>query len=193
MQPVKKKVFVGIEILTEVKRQLWGVSESLQKFGYPIDWVGQEKLHITLIYLGYLTEERLDKVITILQETGSAFSPFTGKVREIGAFPSIKHPRVIFVSLNEGSGQVHNIYDHLAFSLSKAGFKLEEQEFTPHVTLGRVKDNDFYLHKKIEEMLLRVKFPVFKSFQVSTISLFESIRVGKEFIYKILLSVLLKG
>ena len=113
----KKKVFVGIEIPTEAKKQLWGVSESLQKFGYPIGWVSQEKLHITLIYLGYLTEERLDKVVTLLQETGPAFSPFTGKIGEIGAFPSIKHPRVIFVSLDEGSKQTHNIYDHLAFSI----------------------------------------------------------------------------
>lgn len=189
----KKKVFIGIEIPTEVKRQLWGVSESLQKFGYPIDWVSQEKLHITLVYLGYLTEEHLGKVITILQETGPAFFTFTGKIGEIEAFPSIKHPRVIFVSLDAGSKETQNIYDNIASLLAKTGFKLEEQKFTPHVTLGRVKDNDFYLHKKIEEMLSRAKFPVFKSFQISTISLFESIKVGKEFIYKILLSVPLKG
>lgn len=189
----KKKVFIGIEIPKEVQRQLWGVSESLQKFGYPADWISQEKLHVTLVYLGYLTEERLDKVVTILEKTGLKFSSFTGKISEIGAFPSIKHPRVIFVSLNEGSNQTHNIYNHLAFSLSKDEFKLEEQKFTPHVTLGRVKDNDFYLYKKIEEVLSRMRLPVFKSFQVSTISLFESIKIGKEFIYKVLLSVSLKG
>lgn len=175
----KKKVFIGIEIPTEIKRQLWGVSESLQKFGYPIDWVSQEKLHVTLVYLGYLTEERLDKVVTILQETGPEFSPFTGKMGELGAFPSIKHPRVIFVSLNDGLKETQNIYDNLAFTLGMTGFKLEEQEFTPHVTLGRVKDNDFYLHKKIEEMLSRAKLPPFKSFKVSAISLFESIKLEK--------------
>lgn len=185
----KKKVFIGIEIPTDVKRQLWGVSESLQKFGCPIGWVNQEKLHITLVYLGYLIEERLDEVVTILQETGSAFSPFKAKMGEIGAFPSIKHPRVIFVSLNGGLKETQNIYDNLAFRLAKTGFKLEEQKFTPHVTLGRVKDNDFYLHKKIEEMLSRVKLPVFKSFQISTISLFESVKIEKGFIYKVLVSV----
>lgn len=183
MQAAKKKVFIGIEIPKEVQKQLWGVSESLQKYGYPIGWVSQDKFHITLVYLGYLTEEQLDKVIAILQGASPSFSSFVARLDKINAFPSIKHPRVIFVSLNEGLKETQNIYDNLTAPLTKAGVKLEKQKFTPHVTLGRVKDDDFYLHKKIEEMLSRTKLPFFKSFQVLTISLFESIKVGKEFIY----------
>jgi 2'-5' RNA ligase len=161
----------------------------MQRFGYPIGWISQEKFHITLIFLGYLAEEKLDKVVTVLQETMFSFSSFIVTLGKISAFPSIKNPRVIFVSLIDGLGQTKNIYDDLSRSLSGTGFTLEKQEFTPHVTLGRVKDDDFYLKRKVGEMISRFKLPNFKMFRVSTISLFESIQVSREFVYKVLLSV----
>ena len=89
----KKKVFIGIEIPEEVKKQLWGVSQSFQKFGYPIAWVGKVKYHLTLVYLGYITEKKLNTVIKILQKEVPKYSSFKVTLGGIEGFPNVKNPR----------------------------------------------------------------------------------------------------
>lgn len=190
---MKKKIFIGIEIPEEVKKQLWGVSESLQKFGYPVGWVAKEKFHLTLIYLGYLREEKLDKVVKIMQEEIPKSRSLNIKLCNIEGFPNAKNPRVITMSLEsrnaQGTSDLEKIYKDLKNILLKNDFKIEERDFSGHVTLGRVKSDDFYLKRKISEMMKEVKMPEFKKIKVSKITLFESIFTGKEFVYKILLSI----
>ena len=59
--------------------------------------------------------------------------------------------------------------------------------------MGRVKSDDYYLKRKVSEMIMKTKMPVFKKFKMSKITLFESILINKEFVYQVLLSVPLEG
>lgn len=192
MQLQKRKVFTGIGIPEEVKTKLWGVSLSLQKFGYPVSWVSKERMHITLLYLGYLNGVQIDEVFRILQEKIPNKLGFEVAINKIEGFPEISAPRVIVTDLGRGFVELKDIYMDLFDRFYRDGFQIDKEVFRAHITLGRVKSDDFFLKKKIGEAIRQIKLPNFRSFFVNNVSLFESILIDHEFVYKELLSVPLK-
>lgn len=184
----KKKLFIGIEIPPYLTKKIFGLSSSLQKFGYPIEWIKPEKFHLTLIYLGYLKNENVEKLIKIIYDVASEFKRFHVELGTVDGFPSIKNPRIIMLNLSKGTIELANIYNQLKKNITNCGFKVDEKEFRGHVTLGRVKSDDFYIKKKISELMKIQKKQSFKTFCVSKISLFESVLIDKEFNYNLIMS-----
>jgi RNA 2',3'-cyclic 3'-phosphodiesterase len=187
----KRKIFIAVEVPEFVAKQLWGVSLSFQKFGYPVSWTEKGKFHITLLYLGYITEEKLDFLVKTLQTEIVKLRSFLVKLEEVGAFPSVNNPRVIVVKAKKGFKELNDINNLLNKLLIKY-FKIEKRKFESHVTLGRLKIDDFYLNRKVLEMIKNSKLPNFKDFNVTKITLFESILFKNNFVYQVLLSVQLK-
>jgi 2'-5' RNA ligase len=90
----------------------------------------------------------------------------------MGVFPEAKHPRVIWIGMSEESEKVKELADKIECDAAKEGFREEEGEFSPHLTIGRIKE-------KIEVDILS-KFLAehekedFGSFRVENVSLMKS-------------------
>lgn len=103
-----------------------------------VAWVGADNLHITLKFLGGVEDTRLPDVADAV---GAAVDvrAFDVEVRGLGAFPTPIRPRVIWAGAADGPG-----FAELAADVDRAlvvlGFPPEERGFTPHVTLGRVRE-----------------------------------------------------
>jgi len=165
------RCFVAIEIGDAVRKELSSLIEELKPFGTGIRWVKPENLHLTLKFLGEVSEERISKIEEVLNKVAAQSEPFTLHVRGTGRFPEKKRPRVIWAGV-EDSGQLFQLQKAIEKALSELGFKEEDREFTGHITLGRVKE--FSDQQRLIPILLRFKEKEFGIINVKEFVLMKS-------------------
>lgn len=170
------RIFIGIKIPDEISEKIIGFikDKSISKISN-LKTVEQENLHITLKFLGEVEEENVPKIIEELSST--SFSPFKVEVKNIGAFPSVEYPRVIWIGAI--SKEIYDLKKILDISLKKLKFE-EEKNFISHITIGRIKRGN--LSTKIKELMK--ENISFGEFFVNKFTLFESILTPSGPIYK---------
>jgi RNA 2',3'-cyclic 3'-phosphodiesterase len=104
-----------------------------------VRWVSLEQLHYTLKFLGEVDASTLGACSQAAREAIQLASPFQLDLEGIGAFPSAKAPKVIWLGASAGSRILETLAARLDQQLSKAGFEQERRPFRPHLTLARIK------------------------------------------------------
>jgi len=95
------RVFVAIEIDSEIKNKLSEYLSKLKRTGAGVKWVVPENIHLTLKFIGYIETETLINLSGIINDAVSGIGPFSISIGNIGAFPSLEKPRVVFVCVQE--------------------------------------------------------------------------------------------
>ncbi len=131
--------FIAIDIPDEIKGSMKEVVQSLSAEAQGIRWVPVENIHLTLKFLGEVKEELIPEIQTRLQIIGKAQQPFNVEIRGAGAFPNLKRPNVLWIGIKR-SEQLETLFREIDKSLSEMGFEREARGFSPHLTIGRVKD-----------------------------------------------------
>lgn len=120
-----------------------------------IKWVEENNFHLTLRFLGNTTQNQVEEIQYILEKIVSKFQPFQIKLKGVGYFENKKQPRVLFAKINN-SRKLQLLATEIKEQIIPLGFMKGTKEFSPHLTLGRIKfikrKNDFYsLINKFEE------------------------------------------
>ena len=139
--------FIAIEITDEVRAGLKAEQDTLKKIGANVGWVAPANIHLTLIFLGNIFQAQVDPLARALDETALQFSPFTPEVAGISFFGSANAPHVIWAGIKGSESTLTDIQKQLAGAVRALGFAVEEREFHPHLTLGRVRSR-----KKADEL-----------------------------------------
>lgn len=136
------RAFIAIELSKEIIQHLDQVSRELQDRlpGIPVRWVPAANIHLTLKFLGDVSESNLDVLTKILHNVVSLHHPFEVSVGGLGAFPKIHQPRVIWIGL-EAPPELISIQHAIESETSRLGYAQENRAFSPHLTLGRVSRN----------------------------------------------------
>lgn len=140
------RTFIAIELPIEVKHNIARVSTLFQRkiTGLPVRMVQVENIHLTLNFLGEITETDLSRLNVKLAEAGKAVHPFDLLVRGIGVFPNYNKPKVIWVGVGSESGDkgatLVNLQQIIRKSIQGIG-REEKREFHPHLTIGRIGQN----------------------------------------------------
>lgn len=135
------RAFIAIELSDEIRTCLAQIQSHLKYSGADVKWVEKDNVHLTLKFLGEIPEEKLQQVIAALEIVAEEFSPFEIGIKDIGAFPKIDYPRVIWVGLDKGAVESKNIAEKIDEELSKIGFEKESRPFAAHLTIGRVRSS----------------------------------------------------
>jgi len=114
--------------------------EGLRSAAREVAWVAPRNLHLTLKFLGSVPEEQIDVVARALREASADASPFEARVRGLGAFPSVRRPRVVWAGVTDGAADMIELARRADAALAALGFPRDERPFSPHVTLGRVRE-----------------------------------------------------
>ncbi len=130
------RAFLALEVSGEVKRKIVGLQDEIAGSGADVRLVGEENMHVTLKFLGDIDETAVGKVTGAMGAVRS--EAFLLEVTGAGAFPNARMPRVLWVGAGSGGDKVSNIAKQLEAELAKLGFP-REREFTPHITVGRVR------------------------------------------------------
>jgi 2'-5' RNA ligase len=164
--------FLAIEIPRTILKKIEEVQEDLKSSRADVRWVNPEKIHFTLKFFGNIDESRIDPIVKSIERSTQTISPFSLKVRGVGAFPHLKNPRVIWMGLVDGKEVLVSFQKQLEKELEKIGFEPEERAFHPHLTLGRMKSSK--AREELTGRMERHQEEEFGDFQVERIVLFKS-------------------
>lgn len=134
------RAFIAIEIPVEIKQAIAVQSAGLQKnAGRSVRWVTPENIHLTLKFLGDISPTNLELLCQALQAECSQHAPFEISVGGLGCFPNPHRPRIIWVGL-EIPPELNRLQHKLENATAKLGYASEEKAFSPHLTIGRVRE-----------------------------------------------------
>ena len=163
------RAFLVIEIPDELKPRILAVQDMLDDFD--IKLVEGQNLHFNLKFLSEIDEEQIDKIKGTLERISGQFEPFEMEIKGIGAFPNKSYARVVWLGVTEGYQTLKAIADLIGNFLVNMGFE-KEQQFVPHLTLGRVRSG----RNKNELLVLLRKYENVEigRMKVEKITLFQS-------------------
>jgi 2'-5' RNA ligase len=164
--------FLAIEIPGTILKKIEEVQEDLKLSRADVRWVNPEKIHLTLKFFGNIDESRIEPIVKSLEAPIQTTSPFSLRVRGVGAFPHLKNPRVIWMGLVEGREILTYFQKQLEEVLEKIGFDREERSFHPHLTLGRARSSKG--KAELVGRMERYSEVEFGDFQVERIVFFKS-------------------
>jgi RNA 2',3'-cyclic 3'-phosphodiesterase len=136
------RAFIAIELPEEVVTFLAEMSSFLKKHGGDVKWVRPEAIHLTLKFLGNVPAELIEKIEHAAKPLFSGQSDVHLGIRGLGAFPTLKRPRVIWAGCQDSKSRLAPLVAQLEDVLQPLGFAKEKRDFNPHLTLGRVRSND---------------------------------------------------
>jgi 2'-5' RNA ligase len=133
------RLFVAVPIPEPARGQILDLLGDLRKGDWPVRWVHDEGLHMTLKFFGEVGSDRLDVIIEALRFAANGAAALPLKLGELGAFPSRSRPRVLWVGI-EAPPSLELLQDRIERGTEAIGFPPEGAPFQPHVTLGRVRE-----------------------------------------------------
>lgn len=134
------RCFVGIPLPESYQKGLIDIKQSWDgKLASRINWTQPVNWHLTLYFLGEISENILEDVKARLSQI--SMDKFSLQARGGGFFPPNKEPRVIWLGVERGSRQCIDLAYRVETTLSALGFEERKKKFRPHLTLGRVKKN----------------------------------------------------
>ncbi len=133
------RAFIAVELPAEIKSGLTRLQEELKASAADVKWVNPENCHLTLKFLGEINEKQKEGIIGAIKDTAQNNNPFAASIINLGAFPKMDFPRIIWVGLDKGDDRVKKIAAELEEKLEKIGFPREAREFSCHITIGRVR------------------------------------------------------
>ncbi len=113
--------------------------QRLEAEGWPVRWVREAGLHLTLKFFGEVTADRLDTIAEMVGFSLDGVAPMPMQITGAGVFPGPSRPRVIRLDVAAGT-ELELLQDRLERGGERIGFPPEGRPFRPHVTLGRIKE-----------------------------------------------------
>ncbi len=133
------RLFLAVPLPLEVIALVDRTVADLEQDGWPVRWTAPGNAHITLHFLGEIEAERAQILRMALPEIVAQHESFALRTADLGVFPKLKRPRVIWLGLYGPAHRLHTLRDAIGATLAAYEFELEEREFHPHITLGRVR------------------------------------------------------
>lgn len=183
------RAFIAIELSNEIRGSLAQIESHLKYSGADVKWVEKDNIHLTLKFLGEITEEKSEKIKYILDEIAKQTKPFElslkiseeGSAPFLGAFPNLDHPRVIWVGLDKGAAESRLAAEKVDDALLKIGFQKESRPFAAHLTIGRVRSPKN--KEALKEKISNLQFKAYSLQLIDAITLFQSSLTPKGPIY----------
>ena len=133
------RAFLAIELPVSVRAELARLQQYLQQSRADVKWVEAHNLHLTLRFLGDLSDQQRAAVELACRRVAASSTPVTLSCSDVGAFPSLSAPRVIWVGLIDDMDVLTAMAEQVEAELIQAGFSEADKPFSAHVTIGRVR------------------------------------------------------
>jgi 2'-5' RNA ligase len=170
------RAFVSIHLPAAIREKLQGTQQDMAK-SLPdgsVRWAPFEQLHLTLEFLGNVDPAKLRQINFELAVTGETFWPFTLAVDSVGAFSSIRNPRVIWAGIKGDLEALLGLQGNVRGTVAPYVTEQETRAYRPHVTLGRVRPIDRRDLRKVSDALGSVTDRSFGSWRVEEFALMQS-------------------
>jgi len=136
------RAFIASELPGAVQQKVQlataGLRETLH--GDLIRWVPAQNVHLTLKFLGDVSPSGVSLIEQMLATEAAEFTAFDVQVEGLGCYPNPRRPRVLWVGLKAPS-ELASLQRAVETGTARLGYESEERGFSPHLTIGRVRQN----------------------------------------------------
>ena len=173
---LKIRSFIALPIPDPVRDVLRGTIENLDDgIGERIRWVRPEGIHLTLKFMGDIDVKVINELVSLLPAVANEFAPFELTLAELGCFPNNRRPRVLWAGVKGNLSTLRDLHIAIDSLVGNVGLPREQREFSPHLTLGRVKRNLSENHiRHIGELIKTTNLPDNPSWINPTINLMRT-------------------
>jgi 2'-5' RNA ligase len=133
------RTFIALEMNETLHSHLEGVIRQVAQVVPTARWVDPAGIHLTLAFLGELTDTQLTEAMQAAEIAAQEVDPFTYRLLRLGIFGSSQQPRVLWVGIDEPTGVLAQLHRVLNQALEERGFEIDKRPFSPHLTLARFK------------------------------------------------------
>jgi 2'-5' RNA ligase len=139
-----KRLFIAVDI--ELSKEFQALTRQLQSDlrNHSIVWVKNDLQHLTLRFLGKISEAKIELIANALANIANTTSAFELKLDKMGIFGSTYAPETLWYGFSEFT-LFKNLFQKLEKELLAIGLCESYGNFVPHITVGRIKKTD---HKK---------------------------------------------
>tara|TARA_R110001583_G_scaffold1956_1_gene14632 strand:- start:28 stop:567 length:540 start_codon:yes stop_codon:yes gene_type:complete len=170
-----RRLFFGLEIPAQIKDCLLKARAEVSG----AKWQSVEQMHLTLLFLGDVEEERLPAVCEAARHVPLA--AFELSVEGLGCFGQTCAPRNLWAGV-QPAAPVANLHSAIKGQMESLGLTTESRAFRPHITLSRFKRQP----GSVQSLLAEYGEMAFGSFQVDQFVLFESKQSANGSVYTVL-------
>src|SRR5947209_3054023 len=107
------RTFIALELDESLRRYLSRVIQQMAQELPNLHWADPAGIHLTLAFLGELTDEQLVEITQAAELTAGKVPPFDYRLSHPGVFGSPRQPRVIWIGIDEPSGKLLQLHQAL--------------------------------------------------------------------------------
>lgn len=134
----KHRIFIAINLPQDIINQLASYQKKWPEL--PVRWTNKENLHITLSFLGYLTDIEMGEICLVTKEVANNHNSLEVNLNKISYGSLDKKPPRMVWARGEKSKELSILKNNLEYNFSeKINFLPEKRSFSPHITLARIK------------------------------------------------------
>lgn len=130
------RLFTAFEPPPAIRQELVRLQKALSSLPFR-RWQSPDTLHLTLHFLGEVDPRLLEPLTERLQEVCRSVSAFRLELGELGAFPSPRRPRTLWVGVGGERERLLALEAALRPQVAAFGIPLEARPYSPHITLAR--------------------------------------------------------
>jgi RNA 2',3'-cyclic 3'-phosphodiesterase len=167
--------FIAVEIPGEIREAVGKAMAPLQKgIGSIVRWVPVENMHLTLKFLGDVSPTNIEMLSEMLRAESNLFHCFDLHLSGLGSFPNLKRPRVIYIGI-QAPATLEALQRGIQSASRRLGYESEERGFSPHLTIGRVKQNVTSTEQQtIRRALEETRIDLLGTARVDSVHLYKS-------------------
>ncbi|HUT68271.1 MAG TPA: RNA 2',3'-cyclic phosphodiesterase [Dehalococcoidales bacterium] len=186
--------FIAIELSGEVKQALARLQGTLKSGSRtPVRWVDPNSIHLTLKFLGNINADMTGRITAAMEEAARGVHPFRIEISGLGVFPNPGRVQIVWVGLTGEVERLGQLQKRIEAGLVPLGFAAESRSFTPHLTIGRVRDQaTTYERQDLGRLIEGMSFDAGCKLDVESVNLMKSQLTREGPIYSRLGSVMLK-
>ncbi len=134
------RLFFGMPLPPELLARALAVQSELRRWRIRTQprAIAERNLHLTLKFMGWLSESDVDTLARGLHDCTPALSAITVTARALGAFPKPRHARVIALELDDPESQLSNLASQIEDLAESVGVPRESRPFKAHATIARL-------------------------------------------------------
>jgi RNA 2',3'-cyclic 3'-phosphodiesterase len=135
------RLFLAVELDQELRRAVNEATAPLRSIIPDAAWVAEDRLHLTLKFLDEQPDAMIAPLTATMGEIASRHWPIPIHLRDVGGFPNLRRPRVVWVGIPP-SPKLELLQHDIEEGCAALGVEVEGKPFRPHLTIGRLRGSE---------------------------------------------------
>jgi 2'-5' RNA ligase len=166
------RLFVAVLLPETEQDRIDRALQPIRELGIDVRWLARDSFHLTLMFLGEVSDARVNSVRDTLATAAANQSPFTVGLGGFGALPNLRRARVWWVGM-EATAPLLGLQHGVETALSALGFRAEERAYHPHLTVARAKPDTGSLPANVADAAVQ-RFDYHSQLHVDCVHLMRS-------------------